>query len=418
MNAHCGHARSERVRSPSATETFNHYSIFDEDNRLLPVYKPQSGLRLNKSLFYYNFQTRVLLAPSPHSSPFLPPPPISTLTPRTTSTPQPHLQSSLFSLPNTNIHLISDFYNHLLQDFLPFLATILEHTTVQTDSPLLLQPAYCIQQTLIKTYIFAQKLDIMSRNVRQRPNTSHTGQKTPKRSRNTLTSDEDDDYSGVDLISDTEEDEPDVEVAEEQAIIESEEEDDIVNPQPADDEDEFWGPYDSLKGGPDLFPEEQTDQASPADILSGAAEWMGSGDESEPEVTRRVRFDLSDSETVESDIDDNIFPDIFLDQGSLDPGFRRTIENDKNKDNDDSGSDDGSYWDFRGEDEEMGEEEADDEDNKSESSCGSSSGYESMWCRRNTIHEIMLTRLLQPMKVKLLKRICPHRPNSYLLALS
>ncbi|KFY36682.1 hypothetical protein V494_05008 [Pseudogymnoascus sp. VKM F-4513 (FW-928)] len=216
----------------------------------------------------------------------------------------------------------------------------------------------------------------MSRNVRQRPNTSHTGQKTPRRSRNTLTSDEDDDYSGVDLISDSEEDEPDVEVAEEQAIIESEEEDDFVNPQPTDNEDEFWGPYDSLKGGPDLFPDDQTDQSLPADVLSGAAEWMGSADDSEPEVTRRVRFDLSDSETVGSDIDDNIFPDIFLDQGSLDPGFRRTIENDKNKDNDDSASDDGSYWDFRGEDDEMVEDDVDDDgDNKSESSCGSS-GYE------------------------------------------
>lgn len=154
MNAHCGHARSERVRSPSATETFNHYSIFDEDNRLLPVYKPQSGLRLNKSLFYYNYQTRVLLAPSPHSSPF--PPNNFDPPPRTTSTPQPHLKSSFFSLPNTAIHYISAFYNHLLQDFLPFLASILEQTAVQTDSPLLLQPAYCIPQTLIKTYIFAQ----------------------------------------------------------------------------------------------------------------------------------------------------------------------------------------------------------------------------------------------------------------------
>ena len=50
----------------------------------------------------------------------------------------------------------------------------------------------------------------------------------------------------------------------------------------------------------------------------------------------------SDSTATEDDHAD-IFPDIFVDQHSLDPSFRREIEDDAE---DSSGS--GSYWDYRG----------------------------------------------------------------------
>jgi len=222
----------------------------------------------------------------------------------------------------------------------------------------------------------------MSRIVRQKPNASSVGKKTTKRSRNSITSD-DSDYSGVDLISDSEEDEPDVEVAEEQAIIESEEEeeDDDAALQPEGDDDKSsWGGFDMFDDNPGIFFDEQIVRPTVPDIFTGATGWIaeaGSDDESQPETARRVRFDLSDSDTAVSDAEDNIFPDIFLDQGSLDPGFRRTIENDRDKDNDDPPSDDGSYWDFRGDEAETVEEELDvDCGDQSESSCGSS-GYES-----------------------------------------
>lgn len=227
----------------------------------------------------------------------------------------------------------------------------------------------------------------MSRNFREKPLTS-VGKKSVKRSRNSFVSD-DDDYSGVDLISDSEGDEPDVEVAEEQAIIESEEEDDdYASPQlQADDDKSSWGGLDMFDDNPDLFFGEQIVRPAIPDIFTVPTGWMteaGSDDESQPETARRVRFDLSDTDTAVSEIEDNIFPDIFLEQGSLDPGFRRTIENDQNKDNDDPPSDDGSYWDFRGDDVEIVEEDHDcDEDKQSESSCGSS-GYESRWFRWNT----------------------------------
>lgn len=221
----------------------------------------------------------------------------------------------------------------------------------------------------------------MSRNVRQKPVGSKTGKKSVKRSKNSIASD-DSDYSGVDLISDSEEDEPDVEVAEEQAIIESEEEEDYASPQPVQDDDQdSWANFDVFEDNPGVYFEEQIAQIvrpTVPDIFTGATGWIadaGSDDESQPETARRVRFDLSsDSDTAPSDVEDNIFPDIFLEQGSLDPGFRRTIENDHDKDNDDPPSDDGSYWDFRGDDAEV-EDEDPNMDNQSETSC-ESSGYE------------------------------------------
>ena len=224
----------------------------------------------------------------------------------------------------------------------------------------------------------------MSKNLRYKPNGDMKTKKKPKRSKPSVTSD-DSDYDAVDLVTDSEEDEPDVEVAEEQAIIASEEEDDFELPQPDADGHEPWNGFE-FDESPDAYFEEQIAPADVPDVFTGATGWIAeacSEDESPPETARRVRFDLSDSDSAPSDAEDNdndsIFPDIFLDQGSLDPGFRRTIENDHNKDNDDPASDDGSYWDFDGENEvEVVDEDHDlAADSESDSSNESSSGYES-----------------------------------------
>lgn len=188
-----------------------------------------------------------------------------------------------------------------------------------------------------------------------------------------LTSDNssDDDYAGVDLISDAEEDEPDVEVAEEQAIIESEEDDndDVLQPD-NDDDQSSWAGFDledepTFGGGNPLF-DERISRTSTPNMYAEATAW-------EATSSRRVRFDLSDSDSSDTEV--NIFPDIFLDQNSLDPQFRQTIENDYNNDNDDPPSDEGSYWDFRGDEVDVTENANADED--SEGSTGSS-GYESV----------------------------------------
>lgn len=224
----------------------------------------------------------------------------------------------------------------------------------------------------------------MSKNISHKPIGTMKDKKRVKRSKPSVTSD-DSDYDAVDLVTDSEEDEPDVEVAEEQAIIESEEEDDFDVPQPDAFEHETWNGFD-LDESPGAYFDEQIAPADSPDVFTGASGWIAGAeteDESQPEAARRVRFDLSDSDSAPSDTEDNdndnIFPDIFLDQGSLDPGFRRTIENDHNKDNDDPASDDGSYWDFDGENEvEIVDEDHDlAADSESGSSSESSSGYES-----------------------------------------
>ena len=213
----------------------------------------------------------------------------------------------------------------------------------------------------------------MSRNLRHKQSPPILAKKSIKKA---LASDNssDDDYAGVDLISDTEEDEPDVEVAEEQAIIESEEDDndDAVLQPDNDDDQSSWAGFDldnepTFGSGDPLF-DEQISRTSTPNMYAEATAW---------EVTRsrRVRFDLSDSDSSGTEV--NVFPDIFLDQNSLDPQFRQTIENDYNNDNDDPPSDEGSYWDFRGDEVDVTENADVEEDEDSQGSTGSS-GYESV----------------------------------------
>lgn len=179
----------------------------------------------------------------------------------------------------------------------------------------------------------------------------------------------DDDYCGVDLISDSEDAEPDVEVAEEQAIIASEEEGNDSVPQPEPDDDQrSWAGLDvdeerNLEDG--QFFQEQIERTVYPDLYTEATAWDGN-------IRRRVRFDLSDSESNTSD-DDNIFPDIFVDQNCLDPNFRQAIENEN--DTYDPPSDGGSYWDFRSSDP-PDANLAECGDHDSDGSIGSS-GYES-----------------------------------------
>jgi hypothetical protein len=176
----------------------------------------------------------------------------------------------------------------------------------------------------------------MSRNLRHKQSPPVLAKKSIQKP---LASDHssDDDYAGVDLISDTEEDEPDVEVAEEQAIIESEEDDNDDNVlQPDNDEDQSsWAGFDlddepTFGGGDPLFDEQITRTSTP-NMYAEATAW---------EVTnsRRVRFDLSDS---------------------------------------DSSSSEGSYWDFRGDEVDMTENVEVEDDEESDGSTGSS-GYESV----------------------------------------
>ncbi|KAL5604034.1 uncharacterized protein BROUX77_004220 [Berkeleyomyces rouxiae] len=71
----------------------------------------------------------------------------------------------------------------------------------------------------------------------------------------------------------------------------------------------------------------------------------GIGSTQESSQVRKVRFDVpsSDSESTDTDEEDhgNFFPDLFIPQRSLDPNFRREIENDS-----DASCSSGSFWDF------------------------------------------------------------------------
>jgi hypothetical protein len=188
----------------------------------------------------------------------------------------------------------------------------------------------------------------MSRNLRHKSNTA-TAQKSVRRnSTNIDDSSGDDAYEGVDLISDSEEDEPDVEEVEEQAIIESENDyDEDSTPRPTIDDGQSWEGF-------------EFEHAVETTTERGAASSNGE---------RRVHFDLSGDDSDSTASFDN-FPD-FIDKASLDPVFRRQIDQD---DGDDSLSD--TYWELENEDGgvPIGEISLETEDD-SDSSSGS--GYES-----------------------------------------
>lgn len=164
----------------------------------------------------------------------------------------------------------------------------------------------------------------MSRNIRNKTTKTVAAKKT-KVAPSSLASD-DDDYAGLDEISDSDDDEPDVELAEEQAIIASlangsDEEDDADDesnddeaPQPDQDDDN-----ESFNGFPD----------EPADFFN---------EQLPPTVRRRVRFELDEEEVDYSSASDTdsggfTFPDLMAEE-DLDPKFRQQIQNDDNLDED------------------------------------------------------------------------------------
>jgi hypothetical protein len=231
----------------------------------------------------------------------------------------------------------------------------------------------------------------MSRNLRYKsPQTPVQKKKKSRRSSRNTDISSDDDYAGVDLISDDDESEPDVEGLEEQAIIDSEaddeDEDDDLQSTPrayVDDDEPGWEDYDFTAAavpGETFFEEHMARMHAP-DLATEAAAWNATNSNiSEDTGTpgRRVHFDLSDSDdSADADQDDDFFPDIFLDQNRLDPKFRRTIEADDDEDR--PGSDD-APWNFNGSDNDapvVQSQSTQDNDSDSDMSSGSS-GYESM----------------------------------------
>lgn len=232
----------------------------------------------------------------------------------------------------------------------------------------------------------------MSRSLRHKASKAPPARRAAKKTKYTEDT-SDDDYSGVDLVSDSEDDDADVRAAEEAAIIESEFEDDdtasAATPratQDADAEDSdndhsSWGGFDleseansqSLVGTPaasHFFSDAVVD-----DDIIDSTEPVAAEDQGTPKA-RRVHFEYSDSSSDDSDVEDDVFPDIFLEQDRLDPSFRKEIENDRSRDNMDNVSDDGSFWDFAGENSGVPLSEAVPKESSYDSSSDDSSDYD------------------------------------------
>lgn len=205
---------------------------------------------------------------------------------------------------------------------------------------------------------------------------------------------DDDDYNGVDLISDSDEEEPNLEKLEERMIIDSEEENEAdpfsaVSPFHAQDtsSDDWQGFnfHDGLFSSDIPFFEDQIGRTEP----HHSAALLNSDDTavprrpplSSPSTVRRVRFaddtsgGFNDIISTASSANDDIFPDLFLNQDSLDPSFRQLIEND-NDDHRQELMDAGlAFWDAEEVDDYQLEKHGLEDGTSSEA--GSSSGYES-----------------------------------------
>jgi len=213
----------------------------------------------------------------------------------------------------------------------------------------------------------------MSRNIRQK--FPPTPVKATKRRRSGSSSpdlSDDDGYSAVEDISDSEDDDEDgVVAAEEQHIIKNERRRArpsraAPRPQPSDDEHDDADEEDEEDDEDDDDDEEEEDDDDAGlddDDTGDASSWNGIAPDSDDitahdlaaaagravsssPVKRQVRFDIpdSDSDSTTSEATDDVdvfFPDIFVEQTSLDPAFRREIE----KDPDASSND--SYWDLQ-----------------------------------------------------------------------
>lgn len=203
----------------------------------------------------------------------------------------------------------------------------------------------------------------MSRNVRNKQPT--TPVKVSKRrdsdASSSLDLSDEGGYSAVEDITDSDEDEEDVNAVEEEHILTNALRKVIPSsPRPAEEDEEGDDENEDDQDGDDDDNDDDDDDAE------SSASWNGIPSDTEacppdqriedpfisgPEdsvVERRVRFDVpessdGDSTETDDDIDHGFFPDIFVDQNSLDPSFRREIENDPDDDN----SSNSGFWDFR-----------------------------------------------------------------------
>ena len=210
----------------------------------------------------------------------------------------------------------------------------------------------------------------MSRDVRTKfPSTPVKGTKKRRASVSSSSSsssldlsDDEGGYSGVEAISDSDDDDDeDALVAEEEQWLANELQKPDSHarsspPRPVDADEEGDDEDD-----PDSSDDDQDDDDD--DPADESASWEGFGSEhnaaaghakagatgnasdTTSTVERRVRFDVpeSDGDTTESDDGVGFFPDIFVDQSTLDPSFRRELEMDGH-DSDQSGG----FWDIHG----------------------------------------------------------------------
>ena len=199
---------------------------------------------------------------------------------------------------------------------------------------------------------------------------------------------DDDSYDAVDLISESD-DEDDIEREEEKVIIDSEEERSKTKTdkrhRSRSASAEFWGGF-----SPDAAPEDapffdehfgRTEHYSEFELYSPSQlDDEKALPEAQNSQKRRVRFaediprsSSSSFTSTTSEVDTNLFPDLFLQQDKLDPAFRQMIENDDGGEKSMSDGE-GSYWDLdHNDDFELEKHGLEDESSGSE---GSSSGYE------------------------------------------
>lgn len=182
---------------------------------------------------------------------------------------------------------------------------------------------------------------------------------------------DDEGYSGVEDVSDSDDDEENVFAAEEEHILANARQQPQAAPpsSPRPTSSDLDGDEDEAADADD---DDDTDDNENEQALESPDEdgddtssvsWNGfasGNDEPAPAqvhtaepvsttpVERHVRFagvpdSESDSDETEEDVDD-FFPDIFIAQDSLDSGFRREIE----QDDDDDSSVSATYWDYSG----------------------------------------------------------------------
>ena len=208
----------------------------------------------------------------------------------------------------------------------------------------------------------------------------------------------DDDYNAIDFISESDEEEPTMERFEERIIINSEEENSTRPNSPifqnglSSVSSDGWQGFeldDSVFPSDMPFFDAQIDQSEPSTLTNDIdlftfTTLYNRGLSPIPLPSRRVHFvddaqrSSDNTSSGVSDVDRDIFPDLFMQQDNLDPTFRKLIESDKDGDLRSLTDGEGSYWDLEDNEDFELEKHGLDDDSSSNASYGSS-GYES-WC--------------------------------------